>query len=271
MFRGVRQGLSVVGLSGVADAGRPAYLRLLGLVYPRGVPRYIHGEDALYFCPEARSVPEDLDRASFLAMKDRVRDGAIVLDLGANVGMYTLLMARWAGSGGKVFAFEPSACIARMLQRNSRLNRLANRVEVIPAAVGDSVGQVAFFTAGASGHASVVASAAVGEQAEVVPLTTVDAFCRSRRVAPTFLKIDVEGCEAHVLEGARDTIQQHLPDLLIETHPQLWVKLGITREKVANQLAGLESLGYSVKSIEGVEDPLATEAHLMCCAGQGSR
>jgi FkbM family methyltransferase len=213
---------------------------------------------------EARGVPEDLDRASFLAMKDRVRAGAVVLDLGANVGMYTLLMARWAGPAGKVFAFEPAPGIAGVLGEHIRLNGLGDRVEAVQAAVGEAVGQVTFFAAGLSGHGSVAAAAVPGGTPAVVPVTTVDAFCEQRGLAPTFVKIDVEGYEAHVLDGARETIRRHRPVLLIETHPHVWPDLGLSRADVAGRLDALRGLGYRVDDLDGAGDPLGVEAHILC-------
>jgi FkbM family methyltransferase len=262
-FRKTRFCLDALGLRRLSNAARPMYYRMLGLLYPRGVPRFIHGEPALYFTPDARGVPEDLDTASFLTMKERIKEGAVILDLGANVGMYSLLLARWAGPTGKVFAFEPAAGIADKLRRHVVLNKLTERIEVIQAAVGDVVGEVTFYTAGLSGHSSVNAAAVVGGQAHPVAVTTVDAFCKTHGITPTFLKIDVEGYEAHVLEGARDTIQRCTPDMLIETHPGLWEGLLRTREQIAERLDGLKKQGYYLVNLDGV-DPLVTEAHLLC-------
>ncbi len=171
---------------------RPAYHRLLSLFYRGGIPRYIHGEPALFFSLQARDVPEDKDEGSFRAMKKRVREGAVVLDLGANVGMYALLLARWVGAAGKVFAFEPAIQTADRLRHHVNLNQLADRVEVIQSAVGNTVGEILFhYTAKCPGHASVAASAVPGGDSQLVPVTTVDAFCQSRGIVPTFLKIDV--------------------------------------------------------------------------------
>jgi FkbM family methyltransferase len=261
----VRGCLNAVGLCWTVAAVRPAYRLLLGLLYPKGIPRYIHGEPVLYISSDAaRDIPEDADGNSFGAMKDRIHEGAVVLDVGANIGLYTLLMARWVGSSGKVFAFEPALQTADELQRHVNMNQLTDRVEVIQAAVGNTVGEVIFYYAAeCSGHASVAPSAVVGGRAQVVPVTTVDAFCQTRAIAPTFLKIDAEGYEAHVLEGARETIQRYTPDLLIETHPRHWKELGLSRECVAVRLASLTKLGYQAENLDGISNYLDVEAHVL--------
>jgi FkbM family methyltransferase len=257
--------LNVPGLRWAVGTGRPAYRRLLHLLYPNGIARYIHGEPVLYFSSDdARDIPENADEGSFGAMKGRVHEGAVVLDIGANVGMYTLLMARWVGPAGKVFAFEPAMQTADKLQRHVIMNQLANRVEVIRTAVGNAVGEVTFYySAECSGNASVAASAVPGGHSQLVPVTTVDVFCQTRAIVPTFLKIDVEGFEAYVLDGALETIQQHTPDLLIETHPRLWPQLGLSREYVADRLASLTKLGYQAKNLDGAANHLESEGHLL--------
>jgi FkbM family methyltransferase len=73
-----------------------------------------------------------------------VEDGDVCVDVGANVGYFTLLMADKAGSSGRVIAIEAApGNVARLIQ-NVRLNGFDNRVEVVPAACGDSSGAVTF-------------------------------------------------------------------------------------------------------------------------------
>jgi FkbM family methyltransferase len=260
----VKYCLNVIGARWVVAASRPVYRSLLRLLYPNGIPRCIHGEPVLYFSWDSRDVPEDKDEGSFGAMKDRIHEGAVVLDIGANVGMYTLLMARWAGPTGKVFAFEPVVQNTDKLQRNINMNKLADRVEVIRTAIGNTVGEMVFYySPECCGNSSVVASAVPGGRSQVVPVTTVDLFCQSRRIVPTFLKIDVEGYEMHVLEGAWEIIQRYTPDLLIETHPYLWQELALSQEQVIERFEGLAKLGYQYKNLDGGTDYLETGAHLL--------
>jgi hypothetical protein len=93
-----------------------------------------------------------------------------------------------------------------------------------------------------------------------VALTSVDAFCRERNIVPTFMKIDVEGAELAVLQGARETIRHGRGQMAIfvEMHPSIWPRLGITKDDLIAELTtqGLEALslvpGTSVWAIDGV-------------------
>jgi FkbM family methyltransferase len=139
--------------------------------------------------------------------------GATVLDLGANVGFYTLLAAKLVGSSGHVYAFEPVPRNLQYLRRHIALNELTN-VSVIDAAVCDTNCQrrFQFHTSAAMGHLSETG------QAEVNTVTLDHFVFRSGVVTPSTIKIDVEGAEFSVLQGARDVLSQHRPELLLATH-----------------------------------------------------
>ena len=80
----------------------------------------------------------------YRAFHESVRAGAVVFDVGANLGAYTLLFAQWVGPAGRVFAFEPSPPSLAGLRRHLALNALDDRVEVVPAAVCDRTGTATF-------------------------------------------------------------------------------------------------------------------------------
>jgi FkbM family methyltransferase len=265
-FRLMRKAMEGVGLHNMVALARPTYYRLLILLYPHGVPRYLYNEPVLFFSATGRGVTEELEPNGFTRIKNCVHEGALVLDIGANLGMYSLMIARWVGGTGKVFAFEPVPATAAKLRKHVELNALAAQVEVIQAAVGDVEGEVLFsaFEDDRHGHSSVASAASAGCPTLTVPVTTVDRFCQSRGLRPSFLKIDVEGYESHVLDGAKRTINCHKPTLLIETHPQFWPQFNVTAEQFASQLEALRHLGYEIEKLGEAADPLTTRAHLLC-------
>jgi FkbM family methyltransferase len=147
--------------------------------------------------------------------------GGVALDIGANVGWHTLLMARLVGSGGRVLAVEANPSVRNRLKENLNLNRLAG-VEIIPHALGDADGVLDFYAPGAddpgSGAGHVVAG---GEKAErdVVRVETrrLDAIASLARLERLDLvKIDVEGYEWPVLKGGEETIARFRPHLVFE-------------------------------------------------------
>lgn len=137
-----------------------------------------------------------------------LRPGDLFIDVGTCFGTYTVLAAGVAGA--RAISFEPNPTTAGWLQENIRLNRLEDRVELRMAAVGDRVDKV-FFTDHLRGANHIVAAddSTVAGAIEV-PLTTLDRELQGEH--PTMIKIDVEGFEQNVLNGAPAILKE--PSLL---------------------------------------------------------
>jgi FkbM family methyltransferase len=152
------------------------------------------------------------------ALEREVRPGMTVYDAGAHLGFFTLALARLAGAGGRVYAFEPLPENARRLRENLELNpAAAGTVTMVEAAVADSAGRARFRWRGDSSQAGLAAS---GESAEVeVECITLDEFAWSANArVPELIKLDVEGAEGRVLAGARRVLREARPVWLIEVH-----------------------------------------------------
>jgi FkbM family methyltransferase len=127
---------------------------------------------------------------------------SICMDVGANIGYFTMLMAK-AARLGKVYAFEPAPLSASLLRASAELNRFEN-IEVIESAVGASDGEVAFTQSADSAYSSIrdTERRAV-ERVIRIPMTSLDSFIKSRSIqSVAVLKIDVEGAEGLVLDGS---------------------------------------------------------------------
>jgi len=190
----------------------------------------------------------------YQAFRAATRAGNVVLDVGANIGAYTLLFGQWVGPSGRVFAFEPGAAARAGLLRHVVLNGLAGRVEVSALAASGSVGVSAFDEHGASGVNALCATPT--EFTSMVATTTLDQFCSERGIAPAVIKIDVEGAEFDVLEGARQTIANPALRLFVEFHPSIWAARGISVESVRQRLA---AWGLDVVPLAPHLDPWSTE------------
>jgi FkbM family methyltransferase len=149
-----------------------------------------------------------------------LRPGMTVLDLGAHHGLYSLLAAKCVGPAGRVIAFEPSPRERRRLQLHLRLNGAKN-VEVQPFALGPHVGsaQLHLVGNGDDGCNSLRPPAVLGPVSTVpVALRSVDEELRRlgvRRV--DFVKLDVEGAELGVLQGALRLLNDtYRPAMLVE-------------------------------------------------------
>jgi FkbM family methyltransferase len=136
-----------------------------------------------------------------------IKPGSVVYDIGANVGVHTLLASRLAGNTGRVVAFEPLPRNLVFLREHARLNRLAN-VEIVGAAVSDDVGEHQF-----DAHDSP-SMGRLGWGSLKVKVVSLDGFGGD----PDVIKIDVEGAEAEVLRGAHDLLRRCRPALLVALH-----------------------------------------------------
>lgn len=172
------------------------------------------------------------------AFRDAVRPGAVSLDVGANVGSYTLLFAIWAGPAGRVFAFEPAPEAREGLRRHVALNGLTGRVEIIAAAASSTAGFARFCADGASGANAIAPDGAAPAPTAIdVDTTSIDAFCNRRQLAPDVIKIDVEGAELDVLKGARGVLARPGVQAFVEFHPAVWAARGVTPEALRAELA----------------------------------
>ena len=166
-----------------------------------------------------------------------VKPGAMVYDVGANAGFYTLLGAVLAGPAGRVVAFEPLPRNLGFLRAHVRLNALDN-VTILDLALAEAPG-LARFASGAT--AAIGALSAAGELE--VRASSLDALVQSAVIPPPdVIKMDIEGGELSALRGAREVLARHAPALLLATH---------TDAVHAECLGLLHALGYECRSLTG--------------------
>src|SRR5258708_974836 len=172
----------------------------------------------------------------YTALKRHTRAGATVLDVGANVGSYTLLFARWVGDTGHVYAFEPAAASRAGLERHVSINGLSSGVTVRAEAISDRTGSAPFIDAGTHGDNRLVRVATA--ETRSVPSLSLDDFCGASGISPDVIKIDIEGAELAALRGARRTIAGRgaALALFVELHPGIWPSLGVTRGDIEAEL-----------------------------------
>ena len=148
--------------------------------------------------------------------------GAVAVDIGASLGEWAMPLARAVGPAGRLVAFEPQPLAARSLAASFRINNLT-QASVVEAAVSDAAGRrelaVRTVTSSAvdTGRARIGAAGA-GETVSAVRSVTLDGFAREAGLGRLDLvKIDVEGHERAVLDGARETIARFHPAIVMET------------------------------------------------------
>ncbi len=148
-----------------------------------------------------------------------LQPGMVVIDVGANVGVYTFLAARCVGTTGRVYAIEPTPNCMACLKSTVVDNRLDRCVVPIEAAVGSQLGQVFLVFSGASVFNRIVPdrAAAGGRRVKAVAQLTLDHLWESEHKPQVdLLKIDVEGAELEVLQGAQQLLRSQEPIVMFE-------------------------------------------------------
>jgi FkbM family methyltransferase len=142
-----------------------------------------------------------------------LRPGMTVVDAGANIGAHTIYFAKAVGPEGQVFAFEPQRVLYQMLCGNVALNSYSN-VVAVNVGLGRELGaafipKIDYAKGGNFGGISLGTT----KDGEKVPVMTLDSYGLN---SCHLIKIDVEGMEQAVLEGAKTLLQQHKPLLYVE-------------------------------------------------------
>ncbi len=149
------------------------------------------------------------------AIKVLTKPGDTILDIGANIGCHTLQFSKLVGHEGKVFAFEPTGYAYNKIRRNVELNcHFSNNITLEKKAVSDTSAkdQIIHFKSSwlLFGHQTQI-------HEEVVDIVTVDDYVRQKGLEQIdIIKIDVDGFEPEVLEGAMNVIKTYKPILLLE-------------------------------------------------------
>ena len=157
--------------------------------------------------------------AAFLEGRLRGRPGAVFMDLGANIGLHSLRAARLENVA-TVFAFEPGRATFAMLERNIARNDLGGKIRPHPLAVGAANGRAEFHFCADDAYSSLKPDQRRPvQQTYEVTVTTVDDWVRAQALPRLDLvKIDVEGSEAEVIAGARETLARYRPELMVEVY-----------------------------------------------------
>jgi FkbM family methyltransferase len=167
-----------------------------------------------------------------------VRPGDVVVDVGAHVGTWTLLLASLVGERGQVIAFEPYAPSAARARAAVLAAGLGDRARIVEAAVSDRAGRAPLFGGADAMLRSLVRGTA--DSATEVPVTTLDELGHA---GVRFLKIDTEGLELAVLRGGRVLLASCDPAILIELHAEQLVAQGSSTAEV---FAELRAQGFTV-------------------------
>lgn len=197
-----------------------------------------------------------------LGLRDLVGEGSVCIDVGSAAGLYTLALSRLAGASGTVHSVEP-LCFAHPACSRLLRARDGDNVRYHSIALGARQGQAVMkvplrkqaFVTGRSFLAQKACG--LGANAEfdrhvsmTVDVDTLDHLCEQNDVTRVdFIKIDVEGAELQVLQGAESVVREWQPSVLVEIEQRHTARYGERAEEV---VSWLEDRGYSMYVWEGV-------------------
>lgn len=173
--------------------------------------------------------------------------GGTFLDLGANVGYFSLLIAHELAGRCQVAAFEPNPPIFKLLQAGARASRGATSIRLVPLAISDRAGRLDFVIDRANtGHSHLAGAGETGASG-TVEVVALDEWLTQNPPASRIaaLKLDVEGCELKALRGMERTLREHRPAIVVEVIEEHMRSFG---DSIAALTAFLESLGYPAKA-----------------------
>ncbi len=175
-----------------------------------------------------------------------VKQGDVVLDIGANIGYYSILASKLVGKKGKVYAFEPDPQNIKLLYKNIKLNNCRN-ITVIEAALGSKKGKLDLIQDLSNPGESKLSKKNIANSVKVKVLT-LDQFVKTEKIKKIdLIKIDVEGAEPDVLKGSIKTLRLNKSlKLFIECNPQ--ALKAFNQDKVA-LTAYLRGMDFELKEI----------------------
>ena len=185
----------------------------------------------------------------FEVFMNLIAPGDLVIDVGANFGLYTLHAARYCGMAGAVIAYEPAPSAFKLLEANIAANDTAGSVSARRAAISDRVGKGRLHVASDVSFSGLTDTGRSPKLKTVnVELVTLDSEPLLAGRAAKVLKIDVEGHEHRVLKGAMGLIERS-PDLIIQFEYSYKNSTPELDHELDEVLSQLQQLGFSLLRI----------------------
>lgn len=229
---------------GKALGVKPVYKKLMKMHLRNNA--YAFKGFSLFLNPDDATITDSLvyggyEEDELDLIKKLIKPGDVILDIGANIGLFTVNCAMATGVNGRVFSFEPEPVNFSFLKKNIALNKLSN-VTPFQMAVSSRQGECTFYVNplnkgdhrmyGDKAHTSTI----------TVPMTSIDAALKEHNVKVDMIKMDIQGAEMQALVGMKETLSAvDGPCLLVEFWPY---GLKISESDPAELLALLESKGF---------------------------
>ncbi len=183
---------------------------------------------------ETNTWEPDLLRACF----EHIKDDEVIFDIGTWIGAYTVLLSRFVTPKGRVIGFEPDPVAFRQAIINLQLNQCDNAT-ILPLAISNKCGNVDIYASRNLGESTSSTSSRPGLGVRSAACcATLDGIIAALGKTPTTVKIDVEGGESEVIDGATSWLQKRNVKAFVEVHHEFLLQRGMNANTVLRQLAG---------------------------------
>ena len=173
-----------------------------------------------------------------------IDEGSAVVDIGANFGYNSVLMAKKAGPSGRLYAFEPHRLMFQQLNANLVLNDLQNGFTFNYALSNKSNEELNMEPINYKNQCVNIGALSIGSGGESIKTMALDDL---KLPKIDFIKLDAQGYEKHIIEGAQETIKSYMPTLFIEIEEHYLKKFGISTDEIYDLVS---SFGYQIYKIQ---------------------
>lgn len=201
------------------------------LTFKRGILRKISGFSVRIPTRYYKYFEDDYELNNINFINNYVPNSSVIIDIGAHIGLLSIILGKKAGAKGKVYAFEPTLSTYQILKETIRINGMNDRVIPMNAAVAGEDGKAVFYVTDIKAHNSNSLANNRrnygNERGVEVEVVSVDSFATKRKIDKVdFIKIDAEGAEYGVLKGASKVIEKDRPHMLLALHPNSITNFG---------------------------------------------
>ncbi len=199
------------------------------------------------------SIDGPYEKASVDLIRSTLKKGCVCLDIGANIGYWSLVLARVVSKTGKVFSFEPDSDNFKLLTKNIEVNGYKN-VVLTQKAVYSKTTVIDFYIKADFGVDQRVYDPGDGRKSVKIEAVSIDDFCVKNGIEKVdFIKMDIQGAEAMALKGMRKLVKKSRNlAMLVEFWPTSLKNCGSSGEDF---LKLLDNMGFKVQIMDGGDNP----------------
>jgi len=200
----------------------------------KGIVREINGMKVRFPAKWSRYYESDYEAENYNFLRDYVKPGMHVIDIGAHIGLFSATCSTLVGPKGKIVSFEPTPGTFNVLRETLTLNQ-CNNVQPVQAAVSNRTGTDTFYISHvAACNSNSLVKNKEGDEVTAydVKLVTIDSIITDNLLQPSLIKIEAEGAELDVLKGGTTTFATYKPVLILGLHPDFIRLKGDSLEEI---------------------------------------